>query len=123
YSPLHYNENYPSIVLTGLTEFAGRECYELTLTKPIGGNEFLYIDPATYLTAGMVSTDDGPMGKVKITSVNEEYREFHGMAIATRIKQDIGGMQEQIMTISEVSIEPHAEGTFALPSRIQELLN
>jgi carboxyl-terminal processing protease len=122
YGLLNYESAYASVEIAGLRKFAGKECYELKLTDKSDNVQFMYVDRESHLIAGRVGTDEGPMGTVKVTSVNEQYEVFHGVKLATRTKQDIGGFQEQTITITDVSVEPHREGTFDLPDSIRKLL-
>jgi len=123
YGFLNFEKNYPSIELTGYRDFEGKECYELKLTDNSGNVELMYVDPQTHLSAGRVTTNEGPMGEVKLTSTNEEYGEFHGVKVPTRVKQNIGGFQEQTLTISDVSVEPVKRDIFDLPDSIKKLLD
>lgn len=122
YGLLNYKKNYPTIKLLEDTDFAGKRCYTLELTDASGSVEFLYVDPQSYLVAGKKSTRATPMGELEVTSVYEQYKEFDGVTLCIRMRQDVGGMQEQIITISEVSHRPHHPTVFKLPNKIQELV-
>ncbi len=123
YDLLNLEDQFASVKLSGLRQFAGKECYELELTDQSDNVRFMYVDPTTYLSAGGISTEDSTVGQVKVTSINEEYSEFQGVKVATRVKQDIGGMQEQTLSITDVSYGPLKKGTFDLPKSIRELLS
>ena len=71
---------------------------------------------ATPVTAPMV-------GKIEITVSNGEYKEFDGLMIATRIRQQAGDVQELTTVISSVSFEPIEDDTFEVPESIRKLLS
>jgi hypothetical protein len=122
YGMLNFEKNYTLEVSPGRRSFAGHECIELKLTDSSGSIEKVYIDPETYLSAGSVSMEEGPMGQIEVTSTIEEYGNFGGIKTPVRIKNDIGGMMEQTLTLSNVSFDPVPDGAFDLPDSIRKLL-
>lgn len=58
------------------------------------------------------------IGPVISTRSISEYKAFDGELTATHIVIDIGGMQEQTITITDVSYEPIDEKEFTLPKQL-----
>ena len=122
YAILNYKENYKSIETVGKTDFAERPCYELKLVTKSGNEQKLYIDAKTYLIAGSWLVMATPQGELEVTTYYEDYKEYEGQQIATVTRTDIGGLGEQIFSITDISFEPFDHSVFDLPDSIKALL-
>lgn len=123
YASLHYEKQYETIETVGIEQFAGRSCYVLIMTNAAGSERTLFIDTETFLEAGSRSTQPGHMGgEVVVTTTNEEYQEFDGIMVPTRVKQNVGDMQEMTTTYTKVTFDPIDPVVFALPENIKALL-
>lgn len=118
HSDLNYEKNHRSIRHLGRQEFAGKDCHELRLTRHTGHVEVRYIDAQSYLLIGMRSEAKTNMGPVVSIESIGEYKAFDGELTPTHTVIDIGGMQEQTITITDVSYEPIDEKEFALPKQL-----
>lgn len=103
-------------------EFEGRRCYEVKLRRLNGTELTEYFDLQTGLSAGGVSSADGPLGKVKQVSVYSDYREFQGIRFATRIVQR-NPQYDMILTIQQVEFDTVDSAAVALPASVKALLN
>ena len=123
YAPLHYFKKYNSIETVGRTRFGGKECYRLEAVDTAGLERSLFFDAKTFLPMGVRFVRELRMaGEATVTVINEEFKKFDGVMIATRTRQTIGDIQEVVSTITDVSFEPIEKGAFNLPESIQELL-
>lgn len=103
------------------TEMNGKACWRVRLTWRSGRETFdCYAEDAGLLVAS-VSTQDSPMGSIQITTLLDDYEEFGGFRIPTRMTQHMMG-QEQVMVIEEVDFPSLDESVFALPPEIQALV-
>lgn len=102
-------------------EFEGRRCYEVRLRRLNGTEVTEYFDVRTGLSAGGVSTADGPLGKEKQVSVHSDYREFNGIQFATRIVQR-NPQYDIILTIQQVEFDTVDSAAVALPASVKALL-
>lgn len=123
YASLHYDKLFETIETTGIEQFAGRACYVLNMTSAAGADRTLFIDAETFLEAGSRSMQPGQLGgAVMVTTTNEEYKEFDGVMIPTRVRQNVGDIQEMTTTFTNITFDPIDSSVFDLPDNIKELL-
>lgn len=122
YPLLDIKKTYKDIKVTGTTEHAGQTCYELNLTTQSDNERTMYVNTTSYLVAGVKFTASTPQGELEFISEITDYKEFDGVMIATNNLTDMGGFQQQLLTIEEVSFEPLEKGTFDLPDSIKALI-
>lgn len=115
---LNFQKNHRSIRYLGRQMFSGKDCHELRLTRHTGHVEVRYFDTQSYLMMGMRSETKTGMGTVISTRSIIEYKAFDGELTPTHTVIDIGGMQEQTITITDVSYEPIDLKEFALPDKL-----
>jgi hypothetical protein len=118
---LHPDSRYVSITTEERTEFDGRPCYKVRLVRKIGGEDFEFYDVATGLKAGSITTRETPMGSIKSTSIETDYRQFGNLLHASTLKQQIGPVQ-QIMTVAAVEYDNVQPAVFDLPPAIRALV-
>ena len=118
YAELNYKKNHRSIRYVGQTEFAGKPCHEVRLTKPSGTVEVQYIEARTYLPIGSVGTVKTNMGPMMMTRTVTEFQVFDGEKIPTKYMEDVGGIQNMTTTVTDVSFAPLAAETFDPPKDV-----
>jgi zinc protease len=105
-----------------LTEFDGRECFRVRLSW-VSGREThdCYAADSGILVASQES-QVGPMGQVPVLTLYQDYREFHGMNLPTRLVQTTMGL-EQVMEIREVVVNDGSTEDLEPPAEIRVLLD
>lgn len=121
YPLLDIKKTYKDIKVTGTTEHAGQTCYELNLTTQSDNERTMYVNTTSYLVAGVMFIASTPQGEFELITETTDYKEFDGVMIATNNLTEISG-QQQILSIEDVSFEPHEKGTFDLPDSIKALM-
>jgi hypothetical protein len=86
-----------------------------------GDEDLEYYDAENFLMLGAEVTRESPMGPVKATHVESDYKDFGGVKIATRITQRLMGT-EQVITIANVEFDKVEKSAFDLPPAIQALV-
>jgi hypothetical protein len=102
------------------TEVAGQPCYLLRLVWRSGRETRECYSVETGLAIAAFATSDSPMGSIETRTLLENYGEFGGARIPTRMVVEVMG-QQQIMTIDSVEFELD-EAEFALPPQIRQLV-
>jgi hypothetical protein len=118
---LHDPSRYKSAETVELVEFDGRQCYKVKLVRLSGAEGFEFFDAATGLGAGMIASNDTPMGKVEQTSVFGDYKDFGGIKFPTKIVQK-GAMGEVTITLKTTEFDGVDPATFALPDAVKALV-
>ncbi len=104
------------------TEVNGRACYRVRLVWASGRESH-----DCYAVEGgeLVASEDlqvSAMGEVPVTSVFEDYRNWEGMRLPGRIRQQSMGM-EQVMEVRTVVIDDADRSALELPATIRTLLD
>ena len=118
---LNYDQYYEKMEVAGITDFEGRESYELRLRTESGHEATEYYEVETGLAIGRRAEVETGMGRVPTTQVFEEYEEVEGVKIPMRLETRLVNIR-QIMTIEEVSHEPIDDEVYALPDAIRRLV-
>jgi hypothetical protein len=121
YSELNFDKNYKSIETVGRTNFEGIECYEVRLMPHEGSEASMFFDVATGLLVGMNSTAHLPQGDFPTTTRFEDYKDFDGIKMPTRITNKQLGVQ-QVMIYDKVTHDAVDKSVFELPQPIKALL-
>lgn len=118
---LYRAEDYPSLTVTGRSDFQGTPCWQMEVVARSGlkSTHFFAVDSG--LLMGMQFVQHSPMGEIPVTTAIKEYREFDGMKVAAVSEQSMMGMQ-QVMTIESVSFDDLDDAVFALPPDIAALV-
>ncbi|MHB1298015.1 MAG: PepSY domain-containing protein [Gemmatimonadaceae bacterium] len=122
FADFHDVTNIAAMQTVAEVEFEGRRCYEVKLRRLNGTELTEYFDAQTGLSAGGVTSADGPMGKVQQVSVYSDYREFRGIRFATRIVQR-SPQYDIILTIHQVEFDTVDAAAVALPASVKALLD
>ena len=123
YFDLNLQKHHRSIVYVGETDFAGRPCHEIRLTKPSDEASTYYLDAATFLPVGWVGKVKTNMGPMDMTRVVDEFKTFDGEVIPVAYTAAVGGMQEVVTTVSEVSFDVISATTFDPPKQLLQVAN
>ena len=105
-----------------LTEVGGESCYAVKLVWSSGRETTDCYSPETGLLVATTATQESPMGAIEVTSRMEDYREFGGVMMPTRMTQELMG-QQMIMTIQDVEYNTVDPEAFELPAEIEPLVN
>jgi zinc protease len=121
YGEVHTADRYESIATLERTIFDGRPCYKVKLVRRGGNEDIHYYDIETGLKAGMVATRETPMGPLNSTSTFSEYRRFGKLLQATKMTQNVMGIQ-QVITLTAFEYDTVDPGVFEPPAPIKALL-
>lgn len=103
------------------TEFAGEACYRVKLTWRSGRTSHDCYAVDSGLLIAMESVETSPMGEVESLTLLGEYAEMHGLLVPRVTRIRVMG-QEQILTVTEVSLGAPDDALFELPPPIRTLL-
>jgi outer membrane lipoprotein-sorting protein len=120
-STLHLDTQYKALETLEKTTFEGRPAYKVRAVRTTGDEDLEYYDAENGLMLGAEVTRESPMGPVKATHVESDYKDFGGVKIATRITQRLMGT-EQVITIANVEFDKVEKSAFDLPPAIQALV-
>lgn len=104
-----------------LANFADQDCYRVELKWRSGRSSHDCYAVDSGLLIAMESVETSPMGEVESLSLLGEYETMHGLLVPTVTRVQVMG-QEQIVTISEISLETPDDALFELPPPIRTLL-
>jgi len=102
-------------------EMNGQACWRVKLTWNSGRETFDCYSVQSGLMVGSTSSQESPTGRIEVTTLLDEYREFGGVRMPTRMTQQMMG-QEQVMVIENVEFPAPDDSVFALPPEIQALV-
>jgi hypothetical protein len=103
------------------TKLAGRDCLKVRLTWQSGRQTYDCYSEETGLLVGTIGTQQSPMGSVEVLTLMEDYREFEGFRMPTRMTMQIMGL-DQVITLREVSFDSVPDSAFELPAEVRGLI-
>ncbi len=112
---------YASIRTVERTEMGGKACWKVKLVRKSGRESFNCYDTETGLLAGIVRTQETPMGKVETSAVVSDYKEFGGVLIPTRSTGTMMG-QQIVSSTRSVEFDTAQPSVFELPAEIRALV-
>jgi hypothetical protein len=112
----------PGRETVGEAEFEGEACWRVQLTWASGRESHDCYSKETGLLVATESTVATPMGDIPSVAIMQEYREFDGRMVATRLIQRTMGM-DQILVIESVEFTNVTEADIAPPEAIQALIS
>jgi hypothetical protein len=121
YGDLRDPKRYRSIKTVEKTTFDNRPCYKVSMVREDGSEDFDFYDVATGLRAGSMNTRETPMGSVKTTSIEADYKKFGNLLLATTVVQQIMGVEQRI-TLATVEFDKVPPSAFDLPDQIKALI-
>jgi hypothetical protein len=104
-----------------LTEMNGQACYKVRLVSKSGRETIDCYSTETGLRVAMISTQDTPMGAIEMTTLFDEYGDFDGMRVPTRMTQQLFGV-EQVLIIESVEFGVAEDDDFVPPEVIRTLI-
>lgn len=110
--------------LKGRTTFEGQDAWEVLFGLKGGFEVTVFIDAATYLMDGLKTEQETPMGKIPVTVVMTDYKEFSGLKIPAKVIQRMTAMgqaMEQSITIDAVDVNVADFPVIAAPPEIVAL--
>jgi hypothetical protein len=121
YGDLRDPKRYRSMKTIEKTTFDNRACYKVSMVREDGAEDFDFYDVATGLRAGSMNTRETPMGSVKTTSIEGDYKKFGNLLLATSVVQQIMGIEQKI-TLATVEFDKVEPSAFDLPDPIKALI-
>ena len=121
YGDLRDSKRYRSMKTVEKTTFDNRACYKVSMVREDGSEYLDFYDVATGLRAGSMNTRETPMGSVKTTSIEGDYKKFGNLLLATSVVQQIMGIEQKI-TLATVDFDTVQPSAFDLPDQIKALI-
>jgi hypothetical protein len=99
----------------------GQDCYRVRIQWKSGRESFDCYSVETGLIVAIQQKSESPMGTIDVTVNMNEYKDFDGIKLPTRIVQQMMGA-EQVMTITTVDFGAVDPAVFELPAEIKALV-
>jgi hypothetical protein len=103
------------------TKLAGRDCLKVRISWKSGRETHDCYSEETGLLVGAIATQESNMGVLESVTLYDNYREFGGVQMPTRVTVQVMGM-EQIISIREVTFDSVDEAAFTPPAEIRALV-
>jgi hypothetical protein len=103
------------------TSMNGQDCYRVRIQWKSGRESFDCYSVETGLIVAIQQKSESPMGTIDVTVNMNEYKDFDGIKLPTRIVQQMMGA-EQVMTITTVDFGAVDPAVFELPAEIKALV-
>lgn len=115
-------DRYSSAETMGLVDYANEKAYKVKFVRKGSGRETItYFSQASGLAIGGEMTQDSEMGKMQLTSVSSEYKDFGGIKMATRTEVTMGPTKI-ITVIQDVKFNAAPATAFELPAQVKALV-
>jgi hypothetical protein len=121
YNQLHEESNYQSMETEALTQFEGRECYQVKLVFKSGREVTEFYDVKTGLLAGYKAMQESLQASLEVTSRLSDYKKFGDWLQPTKLTQKMAGI-DQTITIASVTYDPIPDSEFEPPAEVKALL-
>jgi len=118
---LHRIDKFKKVEKLGKTDFQGESCFKILLVYKSGVEITEYYSEKSGLLLGFESTQDTPLGAVKVVSNLGDYKTFGDILTPTKISQELFGMQ-QIIWVDEVEFNTVADSVYELPADVKVLV-
>lgn len=124
YRDLNYAKNFESFDVVSREDFDGRPCYRMRIVTKGGKEQFEFYDVETGLRAGTSVTRSTRQGKERTVDVLDDYKEFDGLKLPTRVATKSWGRGRQgtlvqMMVYESVEFGKVDPATFELPPEVQ----
>ena len=103
------------------TEMNGEPCYKVKVVWKSGRETFDCYSVGTGLLIASMGKQESPMGTVDVTNLINDYKDFGGQKIATRLTQQVMG-NEQVLIINTVDYDAADPAAFEMPAAIKALV-
>jgi hypothetical protein len=104
------------------TSMNGQDCYRVRVVWKSGRETFDCYSVETGLIVALQQKNESPMGAIDVTVLVNDYKDFGGLRLPTRLVQQMMGA-EQVLTITSVSFDAVDPSVFELPAEIRALVN
>jgi carboxyl-terminal processing protease len=104
----------------GVDRFDGEPCHRVRLVWQSGRETYDCYSVATGLLIATVAPHVTPAGATTVTTLLGEYRDFDGVLVATRVRQQAAG-GEQILHLDTFRLESLAPTVFEPPAAVRAL--
>ncbi|MEA3245291.1 MAG: hypothetical protein U9Q74_03950 [Gemmatimonadota bacterium] len=112
--------NYSKAETVELTDFEGRKCYKVRLTRE-GRDGFEYFDAQTGLLAGFSGTVQSSQGPIETTTVFTEWGEVGGIKFPMKLEQRTPNGPATI-TFTKIEFDKVDPSAFNLPDAVKALV-
>lgn len=112
---------YSTIETVALEDFEGRKCYKVKLVKAGQGESIQYFDAETGLAAGILRSQETPMGKIDITVILSDYKDQGGVKFPTRMTQKTP-QGDVVLTFTTYEWDTVDAKIFELPDAVKSLV-
>ena len=121
YSSLNYADTYPTMETVELGEYAGQSAYQLRLVDAAGQESTQWFSEESGLLIGTKGTQTSEMGESEVTQTIEEYGDFDGVKVPTKITMGMMGMEIK-QSVDEVVWDTVTEDQLQPPDAIKALM-
>lgn len=111
--PLTYRERFDTASVDGPVTFEGMDCWRLVLEDDDGDRVTFFVDREAHLIRGQQQAGAADIG-ADVIGIYEDYATVDGRTLVVRWRVRFGD-QEQHFDLSDVSFDPHPDGTFVRP--------
>ena len=116
-----FARSFPTMETIGERQVDGRACWDVRMVHTSGAEVRNCFDRESGLIVASVAKQTSQMGEVEVEMLMQEYRDFDGLKVPTRIASRVMG-QEMTFTVKSLSHEPIDPSVFALPAEIAALV-
>lgn len=120
FSNLQDPSNYSKAETVELTDFEGRKCYKVRLTRE-GRDGFEYFDAQTGLLAGFSGTVASSQGPIETTTVFAEWGDVDGIKFPMKLEQRTPNGPATI-TFTKIEFDKVDPSAFTLPDAVKALI-
>jgi hypothetical protein len=110
-----------SVTTVERTRLGGRDCIKVQVVWKSGRESFDCYSSETGLLVGTMTKQESPMGTIDAVTLYDDYRDFRGVRMASRITIQAMGV-EQVLTLDEVSYDAVPDSAFEPPAQIKALI-
>lgn len=118
---LHRMDQFKIVEKLGKTEFEGESCFKIRLVYKNGVEITEYYGEQSGLVLGFESTQDTPLGAVKVVSNLGDYKKFGDILMPAKISQELFGMR-QIIWVDDVKFNTVPDSVYELPADVKALV-
>jgi len=122
-SDVEFAHWYPEMKTIGLVEFNGVPAYQVEATTRFDRTDTKYFDPESGLLLGEAYAVESPLGPMTMVLKFNDWTEMEGILLPRLTQIDTGPITMETEIIAIEKNQVLAEGLFALPPEIQELLD
>jgi hypothetical protein len=122
-SDVEFAHWYPEMKTIGLVEFNGVPTYQVEATTRFDRTDTKYFDPESGLILGESYAVESPLGPMNMVVRFDEWVKMEGILMPRLTQIETGPITMETEILSVEKNQEIAEGLFALPPEIQELLD